>query len=98
MALKSDYDIRNPHGVKVGQVWVDTDPRMNRGDGLARYLLVREVDLHTGKAVLVESTEAGVPWPTGETARVTRISVKRMRPTSNGYRLIRDSVSGSGSA
>lgn len=58
---------------KVGQVWIDNDPRHQNPP---RRLLL--VSLHV----------SGRHWFEVEgTKRMVRIHEKRLRPTSNGYRL-----------
>lgn len=60
--------------VKVGQVWEDNDPRTYK-----RPLRVLSLD----------DTHATVQSPSGM-GRVTRIRLDRFKPTSTGYRLIKD--------
>jgi len=60
--------------VKVGQVWVDNDPRQLK----IRHLRVEEIkDGKVKCAVFYDRRGAG--W--------TKISLHRFKPTSNGYRL-----------
>jgi hypothetical protein len=78
--------------IRVGQVWADNDPR-NEG----RTIRVDRIEDHlhghgglTGRVahavctVLTPATE----YPTARTGHQVTIRVSRMRPTSNGYRLI----------
>lgn len=60
--------------VKIGQVWQDNDKRCQHAP---RLLTVVGFD---GDRVLCQQ----------QNGRLTRISESRMRPTSNGYRLVRD--------
>lgn len=66
--------------VRVGQVWADNDPRM-----LGRTLRVD--DVRDGKAACVVLTPGRFSGPSVVGRRV-RISLKRFRPTHNGYRLV----------
>lgn len=60
--------------VKIGQVWVDNDPRVVA----IRHLKVEEIK--DGKArCSVFYGRQGAGW--------TKISLHRFKPTSNGYRL-----------
>ena len=66
--------------VRTGQVWADNDPR-----SAPRTVRVLEVD--DEKALVEVVTPAAAATNAG--AR-TRISVKRFRPTTTGYRLVED--------
>lgn len=73
--------------VKPGQIWQDCDPR-----SYGRHLLVETIEEPAGRAparaVVLLVDIAG--RAAGSRERRTRIKVDRFRPTSNGYRLIRD--------
>jgi hypothetical protein len=67
--------------VKVGQVWVDNDPRVVA----IRHLKVEEIK--DGKArCAVFYGRRGAGW--------TKISLHRFKPTSNGYRLVNEAKEG----
>lgn len=66
----------NEQAVKVGQLWVDNDPRNYRG---TRYVSVTAVD---------ETHATCESWyDTPSMARTTRIRLTRFRPNRSGYRL-----------
>jgi hypothetical protein len=67
-------DEQNPHGVAVGQIWESCDPRDEN-----RAVKVLELDLSAGKARVQSPTGRGVK---------TRISLKRFRSNSSGYRRV----------
>jgi hypothetical protein len=69
-----------PITVKPRQIWQDCDPR-----SAGRYLLVEEVG--PTHAVVLQVDRRGEV--VGKERR-TRIRLDRFRPTSNGYRLIKD--------
>jgi len=60
--------------VEVGQVWEDNDPRYE----VKRTLTVMAID---GDYVECLNSPSG---------RVTKIKIKRLRPNSTGYRLIKE--------
>lgn len=66
--------------VRVGQVWQDNDTRQ-RNDPTPR----------RGKVVKIFGGFATVEWNTG---RTTQVSLKRFRPNSTGYKLIKDVLDG----
>lgn len=61
--------------VKVGQIWKDNDKRV--GD---RQIEVIAINDSEGKAVVVNLV----------TKKATKVSLKRFRPISTGYTLIKD--------
>ncbi len=63
--------------VKVGQIWSDHDTRF-RNTAHRRWLRVDAVD---DRFATCTNTVTG---------RITRLSIKRMRPTSTGYKLEKD--------
>jgi hypothetical protein len=65
----------NPHGVHVGDIWEDCDPRARR-----RRLTVTLIDLERGKA-RVRDQDSG---------RLTFIALDRFKPISTGYRRIKE--------
>ncbi len=67
--------------VKVGQVWADNDKR-----SAGRHVKVIGIEPVYKQAVVRPAA------PDGRLigARVTRIRLTRFRPTSNGYRLVKD--------
>jgi hypothetical protein len=74
------------NAVKPGQIWQDCDPR-----SYGRHLLVETIEEPAGRAparavVLLVGANGDVHGR----ERRTRIKLDRFRPTSNGYRLIRD--------
>ncbi len=79
--------------VKPGQVWADNDWRSE-----GRTLRVDEVDeTHATCTVLTNPTNvqneldrAGNIWRTDSRGKKRRIMLKRMRPTSTGYRLLEE--------
>lgn len=70
---------------RVGQVWQDCDPRIELDRGCVR--LVRVVRIVDNKA----TCEA---WydEAGAKSRTVRILLSRFRPSSSGYRFLRDDV------
>jgi hypothetical protein len=77
--------------VRPGQVWADNDKRST-----GRHVRVVEVDRTHATVELV--SQRGRPWSglrPGEPARAepgrrTRIRLDRFKPTTTGYRLVRD--------
>jgi hypothetical protein len=67
--------------VRVGQVWADNDKR-----SAGRHVKVVAIEVTLKQAVVRPCTPGG--QLTG--ARVTRIRLARLRPTSTGYRLVSD--------
>lgn len=67
--------------VKVGQVWADNDKR-----SAGRHVRVIAIEVTLKQAVVRRCNSAGGLIG----ARVTRIALRRFRPTSTGYRLVRD--------
>ena len=67
--------------VKVGQVWKDMDKRMNN-----RRLTVIKVDAEY--AYLVPEFQARL----GTWKRMSRVKLRRMKPTSTGYALVQESI------
>ena len=65
------------HGVKIGQLWRDNDPRHPavRTLRIDRFWVVRNGIVRAECTVL-------------ETGRIVNIAVKRFKPTSNGYRQV----------
>lgn len=74
--------MRTPE-VKVGQVWKDNDKR-----GPDRYLKI--LQLIPGERVLVRECNKNGSMFIG--VRHTEISIRRLRPTSTGYRLISEEI------
>lgn len=70
-------ELRNPYGVKEGDIWTDCDPR--RPISEQRSLYVQYVNLTSGKA----------GCRIGATDRTTEIQLTRFKPTSNGYRRVK---------
>jgi hypothetical protein len=67
--------------VQVGQVWADNDKRSQ-----GRHVKVVAIEVTLKQAVVGRcNAEGGLI-----DARVTRIRLSRFRPTSTGYRLVRD--------
>lgn len=82
-------EITTRHGtvIRVGQVWADVDPG---GQGF-RTLKVVAIEPRRGtdrQAVCEVLTDWDGEPP--QRARAVRIKVDRMRPTSNGYRLVEE--------
>lgn len=73
----------------AGQIWQDCDPRIELDRGCVRLVRIGSVD-SDGKA----TCEA---WydEVGAKSRTVRIKLSRFKPTSTGYRFVRDD-SGSG--
>lgn len=71
--------------VKAGQRWADNDPR-----SAGRTLRVDRIDgEHAVCTVLTDADSFNRPTGTNTTVgKVTRISLKRFRPTSTGYRYV----------
>lgn len=69
---------KNPHGVKVGQVWAGCDPRYP--DVHLKVVQVRE-DLGYAQVVVMKNNA------------FRRIKLTRFIPRTNGYKLLRDSKS-----
>ena len=70
--------------VQKGQIWKDCDKRM--GD---RYLRVERVDRKYGYCVQCQKNGQRLNLMF-KTPRETRIMLKRFRPTSTGFELIRE--------
>ncbi|WP_206004870.1 hypothetical protein [Rhodococcus pseudokoreensis] len=68
--------------LRVGQVWGDNDPRVK-----GRTVKVEAIE---GEKALCRVLAAPFDSPESRTGHATRISVRRFRPTSTGYRLIRE--------
>jgi hypothetical protein len=76
--------------VRVGQVWADSDKR-----SAGRHLLV---DLIVGdKARVLLCTADGQVIRANGKATVSAIRLDRFRPTSTGYRFVRDVLTSEGS-
>lgn len=78
--------------VRPGSVWADNDPR-----SAGRTLRIERIE--DGKAVCTvltnsDNTDLNSPWQRDMRGKTTRISLSRFRPTSTGYRLVRDSQYG----
>lgn len=76
--------------VKVGQIWQDWDIR-SRNPRTARQVKVVEIDpaywaSDKGYAFVVTSHDGGRRWGTQR----RRILLRRFRPTSTGYKLVKD--------
>lgn len=74
----------------VGQVWADCDKRVP-----GRTIRVEEVQAeHVICTILTndhptqQRLDAGTAWQRDMRGKRTRIAIKRMRPTSTGYRLL----------
>lgn len=67
--------------VKPGQVWADNDPREE-----GRTLRVERIE--DDKAICTVLSNRSVGSYTASVGRITRISLRRFRPTSTGYRLV----------
>ncbi len=80
---RPDTSADNPD-VRVGQVWQDCDRR-----GYGRKLRVETIDGTHATCVEVHITPQGAVVLSTPVRR-TRIKISRFRPTSTGYRLIRD--------
>lgn len=93
----------NPHNVKVGQVWRDTDPRTVSEDGSPRYIRVVQILPALEKAIVERVKPVNVPlfgnpdpagsdtefqWKPGHPE--TKIALKRFKPNSSGYELVKD--------
>lgn len=82
--------------VQVGQVWADNDPR-----SAGRHVkVVGWADFPPGQTTNPRKAEVSLCTSDGQVIRDgrgretrTRITISRLRPTSSGYRLIKD-VSG----
>ena len=70
--------------VTIGQVWEDNDPR---------HFIKRQVEI-----VSLDATHAVCRTLTGvkDRMRETRIRLDRFKPTSTGYRLVRQAARGAG--
>lgn len=75
----------------VGQIWQDNDYRIEHGRGCVR--LIRIGEIADGKA----TCEAWYDEP-GAESRTVRISLARFKPTSTGYRYVRDDTEGGDAA
>ncbi|WBP89504.1 hypothetical protein [Kitasatospora cathayae] len=69
--------------IRPGQIWADNDKR-----GYGRKIRVEAVDATHATVVPVAVTPQGAV--TLLPGRQTRIRLDRLRPTSTGYRLVRD--------
>lgn len=67
--------------VKVGQIWEDCDYR-------AAGRQIRVIEINGDKATVETTQRARNSF--GPTGRKTIISIKRMKPTKSGYRLVAD--------
>ncbi|GAA3750285.1 DUF6354 family protein [Micromonospora maritima] len=74
---------KNLPAVRVGQIWADNDKRSE-----GRLVKVTAVDSTHADVIAVDAH--GEPSPSILRARRTRIRLNRFRPTSTGYRLVRD--------
>lgn len=72
--------------VRVGQIWADNDTRC-RGRTLKVVELNLCVDSPFAVCEVVTDAEGS---PTRAVGRRTKISLKRLKPTSTGYRLLID--------
>lgn len=63
--------------VRIGQVWVDNDPRLSYQRSLKNVGFIED-----GRRAVCEVLNAGRGYP-----KQVKISVKRFKATSNGYRL-----------
>lgn len=70
-----DHDHPNPFGVKPGQIWENLDPRFE-----ARRIKVLMVKEDMGYAVVERQ----------HSKRMGQVLLKRFRPMTNGYKLVRD--------
>lgn len=68
-----------PH-VRSGQIWADNDKRSK-----GRTLRVEAVSARHAQCVVLTSAT-----PNGRTGHTVRILLERMKPVSNGYRLLID--------
>ena len=68
--------MKNKFNVAKGQIWQDNDPRYE--DEYKRTLEVLEVD---GDYAICKNIQSG---------RTSKIKLSRFKPTSTGYRLIKD--------
>ena len=75
-------DVPTNSPVQVGQVWADNDPRV-----YGRTVKVEAID---GDKAVCRVLATPVDYPQGRTGHTTKISIGRFKPTSTGYRLIRD--------
>ena len=74
-----------PIEVRVGQVWQDWDVRYRESGSYQRFGTVIEVD----------ETHCRLRWDTRGThafssGHTSRVKLSRMKPTSTGYRLVKD--------
>jgi hypothetical protein len=71
--------------VRVGQVWADNDPR-------SKGRTVRVLAVANDRATCKVLTDIEDPAQRTRSAvgKITRISLRRLRPTSTGYTLIED--------
>ena len=68
--------------VKVGQVWADNDPR-----SVGRTIKVIAIGTHSARCETLTPVEGSSRDSVGKTRMV---ALDRFRPTTNGYRLIKD--------
>ena len=73
MTKRFDLTLPNPFGVKPGQVWANCDPRNN--GAYFQILSVRE--------------DLGYAITSRHNGMLGRVKLKRFRPMTNGYRLVR---------
>lgn len=74
--------------MKVGQVWEDNDAR---GKGRTIEVLRLEAPYAICKVLTNRTAWDKGPWPGQlQIGREKKIKIDRMRPTNNGYRLIKD--------
>ncbi len=82
MSAKSKIEVPQ---VRVGQVWKDNDKRIGE-----RYLVVRKIEGDRAFCCLCDSQG----YPSGLARQpVVRILLRRFRPTSTGYVLVKDATS-----
>lgn len=67
----------------VGQVWQDNDPRIELDRGCVRMVQITAIE--GDRAVCQAWYEEA-----GSLARTVRIKLSRFKPTSSGYRFVRD--------
>lgn len=68
--------------VQVGQVWADNDPRV-----AGRTIKVEAID---GNKAVCRVLATPFDYPQGRTGHTTKIALRRFKPTTTGYRLIRE--------
>lgn len=68
--------------VQIGQVWADNDTRTE-----GRTVKVEEIN---GDKAVCRVLAPPFDYPQGRVGHTTKIAIRRFKPTSTGYRLIRE--------